>query len=475
MPDAMIIDLDLDPPPPDADPTARRRSPRRLPVIVVAALCLAVLGGVEPVPPGVVALLAIPIEERPVIGLSADTIVVAEGADSTGGRAPSGEVSDYALPSGALRWRRLLPRPVVDLSVLPGAGVVLAFGEEPSSGRTFATALDAGDGRTLWSSGSVVVLDVTVDSPDGLLLDLPDTGTGGDSTAGGGATPAAGTGTIRWADLRTGRPIWSRPWSVLDGVQVGVDVWPPDPRKLLLVAPDGTVDVVVEHTGAVVASGRLDLAGMTSGRDDESGQNGGQNGQADPAVGDGLAQAVVAGNRIVLYRPPGGGVPGALMGFDATTLDPQWTVEEDSEGFLASCRPMVCMSGDSLVVVDPVTGTAWRSRRWLSAVSLDDTHLIVSSVAGTYAVVDARTGRLVLDLTNWDPVYEIGTGRLRLLLSTRLQPYGGFWYATVGAGQSGVRPLGYVPAAIFGGCESAGDLLACQTQHGIVQVWRYRT
>jgi hypothetical protein len=471
MSDAVIIDLDLVPPAPDADPTIRRRSLRRLVVIAVAALCVAALGGVEPVPPRVVALLAIPIKERPVIGLSPDTIVVAEGADSTGGRTPSGEVSDYALPSGALRWRRLLPRAVVDLIVLPGAGVVLAFGEEPGSGRMSTTALDAGDGRTLWSSGSVAVLDVTLDSPDGLLLDLPDAGTGSDTTAGGGATPAGtGTGTIRWADLRTGRAIWSRPWSVLDAVQRSVDAWPPDPRKLLLVGPDGTVDVVVERTGAVVASDRLDLAGIVSGRPDESGQNG----PADPAATGGSTQAVVTGNRIVLYRSPGGGVPGRLIGLDAATLSPQWTIEEDSEGFLASCRPMICLSGDSLVVVDPVTGAVWRSRRWQSAVPLDDTHLIVTGVAGSYAVVNAHTGRLVLDLTNWDPVYEIGTGRLRLLLSTRLQPYGGFWYATLGAGRSGVRPLGYVPAAIFGDCESAGDLLACQTQHGIVQVWRYR-
>ncbi|WP_203919971.1 outer membrane protein assembly factor BamB family protein [Rugosimonospora africana] len=452
MADDVIIDLDWEPPAPAAGRQAARRPVHRLLVVAIAVLCMAVLGGVEPAPPRIAAVFAVPIDERPAIALTTDTIVVAEAADTSGGRTPRGVVTAYALPSGALRWRSLLPNGVRDLTALPGAGVVLVTSE--SDGDDAMTVLDVHDGRTLWASGSTVVLDAPPGSTEGLLFD-------------GGS---GGTATVRWADLRTGRAVWTRSWSTSADIQFSTNIWPPESTRLLMPAADGTVDLVEERTGKVLASGRL---GDTAAPPRHDGQPEGADPTAPPgSAGTSPTESVVAGDRIVVLRPSPLGQPGRLAAFDASTFAPQWTADARPGYLDGACRPMLCLSGDQLTVMDPETGPLWRSGHWQAAARLDDAHLLTFSADNDSAMVDTRTGRVVADLSDWRPVFDRDTGQLRLLLSTTLRPYGGFWLAELGS--AGVRPLGFVPAAIFGDCQTAGDLLACDTQRGIVQVWRYR-
>lgn len=174
MANTVVIDLGQDWSIVDDDRPAGRGWVRAWVGALVAVLIAVLTGGAEPVRPAFVALAEVPVAEAAVIALSPDGVFVADRADSVVAvHTTHGVVAAHALPGGAPRWRTRIPEVAQALRFAPGAGVVLAAMHDAGAGAVQTMALDAGNGRLLWSSASAVVAHVPTGSAGGFRLFEP--------------------------------------------------------------------------------------------------------------------------------------------------------------------------------------------------------------------------------------------------------------------------------------------------------------
>jgi outer membrane protein assembly factor BamB len=441
----VVIDLGRDRSSVDDDPAGWPRSVRRLLVALVAVLTVVLTGGAEPVRSAFVALAEVPVTEADVIALSRDVVFVADREDTVvAGTTMHGVVAAYALPGGARRWRTRIPQVGQELRFAPGARVVLAVTHEGRGGAMRTVALDAGTGELLWSSPSAGFVHAPAGSARGLLFD---------NTAAGRA--------VGWADLRTGRTIWSR------AVPAGGDVQliygaVSDPVGVLLVGPDGALDLLAEQTGAVLAAGRLAILRRPGEQGRES---------------DGTDRAqvnIIKGHVLVLRRQDPRNV--TLSAFDLATFRAQWAITGDFYGFV--CGPMACLSTrDGLTVLDLASGAVvWHTNQWRAGPMIDRDRLLVVTEQHGMGVLEARTGRVLMQMSSgWTPVYDTVSTGVRLVVRPDSRQYGRFWFATLDPTHGTPTLLGYLPGLVFQDCQTANDLLACDTPRHTVQIWRYRT
>jgi hypothetical protein len=456
--DAVVIDLGQDWSIVDDDRPDRRGSVRRLLVALVAVLTVVLTGGAEPVRRAFVSLAEVPINEAAVIALSPDRALVADRADSVvAGRTWHGVVAAYALPGGAPRWRTPIPEVPQELRFVPGARVVFAATHHGGTGAVQTVALDAGTGRLLWSSTSAGFAHAPAGSAQGLLFDQT----------------AVGEAVVRWADLRTGRTIWSRALPADGGVQMIYGATLSDPVWVLLTTLDGAAELLAEQTGAVLDVGRL------GGRRPPGAQAGGGVPDDSNRAQGMPAQVNVVGGRVLVLRPHDQR-SATLAAFDLATLAAQWTLTGDFDGYPNVCGPMVCLSGtDALTAIDPATGAvAWHTNQWQQVgPMIDHDHLLAEAhqPGMTMGVLDTRTGRLLMRISGWTPIYDTATARIRLLVRPDTRQYGRFWFTTLDPSHGTPTLLGYLPRVVSQDCQTAGDLLACHTLRRTVQIWRYRT
>jgi outer membrane protein assembly factor BamB len=426
-------------------PRARRRS-RALPAVVLVAVGLLLFGGAEPVRPRLPVLAELPVTDAAVLALAPDSAFVADRApDLPDIPAGDGTVSAYRLPGGARRWQTRVPLVPQRLWVVPEAGVVLATAlDGTDKTKTMLTvALGAGTGRVLWSTDS------------GLVMEAP---------AGGGGALLGGFpgGAVSWVDLGSGRLIWSRPLPV-DGVARLVPrSTAADPARLLMTRLDGSVDVLAERTGAVLAAGSV-------GALDSDAQLGGPREPPQPSL-----QAV--GGRLVVFRPQPSG-PGTVTAYDLGTLRPLWTSTGDFAGYAVTCDALICLPGTGgLAALDPDGGSVvWADDRWNAAVALDRGRVMGFSdrLDVGPAVLDAGTGRVGVPLQGWSPVDD-QDGRAALVTRPSVPGSGRAWFATMPPGHTAPQVLGDLPRAADRSCQAGAGLLACGTSRDTVQIWRYR-
>ena len=439
----------------DARP-ARPGWVRALVVALLLLLTLALAGDGEPVGSAFMALAAVPIAEPGVIALSPDRVFVADGADRViAGRTWHGLVAAYPLTGPSPRWRTRIPEVPQELRFVAAAGVVIAVTYDGGADAVRMVALDAGTGRLLWSSASAVFAHAPAGSAEGLL---------DDQTAAGAL--------VRWVDLRTGRTIWSRavPAGGTTNLLTGGSV--SDPAWVLMIRPDGADELVAEQTGAVFTNDQLgNLHPPTE-------QSGG--GESD---GTGGAQRIpnqvnVVGGRVLVLRTPDQH-PAVLAAFDLATFTPRWTLTGDFDGYPNVCGPMICLaSEDALTAVDPATGAvAWRAGGWQAGQMIDGDHLLARADQGDtmMGLLDVRTGRVLMRMSGWTPLSDPATGPTGLVVRPDTRQDGRFWFATLDPRHGAPSPLGDLSGLLSPDCQTTGDLLACVTLHGTVQIWRFRT
>jgi PQQ-like domain len=469
--DGVVIDLGQDWSIADDDRAARRGWVRAWVVALVLVLAVVLTGGAEPVRRAFVALAEVPLAEAAVIALSPDRVFVADRSDSVVvGRTWHGVVAAYALPGGALRWRTRIPEVPEELRLAPGARVVLAASDDNRVGVVRTMALDAGTGALLWSSASAVFAHAPAGGAQGLLFDHD----------------AAGQ-MIRLADLRTGRTIWSRAVPEGGGVQLIHGAALSDPVRVLLTTPNDAVELLAEQTGAVLAAGR---PGGPRPAGEQPG--GGLPGGADRAP-EMRAQVTMVGDRLLVLRPHGGSTAAALTAFDLTTFTEQWTLTWT--GYPTACGPMICLAGeDALTAVDPATGAAaWRTREWQVVQMIDRDHLLARAHQPEMpmGLLDVRTGRVLMRMSDWTPVWESGgtpvwesgwmpawdpaAARTGLVVRPDTRQYSRFWFATLDPRYNAPSLLGYLQRVVSQDCQTTGDLLACPTLRRTMQIWRLRT
>jgi outer membrane protein assembly factor BamB len=416
---------------------SRRARPSRWPLALVAVLALVLSGSAAP-ERGLVAVFRVPLGVAGTFAMSEDGIYVSTGTQVTG----------YRLADGGVRWRALAPfRP--QRLLVAGTVVLAQTGGAATDDQPGTVALDARTGRVLWI--------------DPTLLDhvLPGSGLALVYTV-----SARGPAGLHAVQLRTGRTVWRGPETI--GTRTVFDLGSVADRvaRVAFWVPDGTpgtgtgtVQVVTEATGQVVASGRLPL------------QAG-----AEQAGAPGASWLGVAFGRLLVARRTGEGTQ--FTAFNLDTLAPDWHTTVASTVYTAAdCGPVLCLYGaDELNALDPTSGAMrWSSRVWVRAYPLPGGRLLLSGAApGTgRRVVDAATLRPLSDLTSWTPV----TGQAAAPLLSRDTAPLLTWFAVLDSepGQPQVpRPVGSAAGVNRELCVTTAGQLACPTVHNELQVWRYR-
>jgi outer membrane protein assembly factor BamB len=450
----ILIDLgeDWSAPEPTAPARRRPRSPgsvraprslRVLPTVALAAVLLLLVGGAEAGqrlrPLGVLKATQVAT-----VALSPDSTFVGDhGFATTSDRDLYGAVSAYRLRGGAPRWRTTVPQVPQQLQYLADASVVVATAVYGPDNLMLTVVLDAATGRQLWTTDS------------GLLADAP----------GDGKALLAGYagGTVQWVDLRTGHKIWSHPAPPNAEIRVARAAEAADPGLVVLLTPDGTVDVLAERTGAVVAAGGVGVLDVTDG------QLGLPGDPAAPGVD-------VLGGVLLVFRPRLLG-PSSLTAYDLAGMSPLWTKTRAYRGYATACGALVCLPDDSgLAGVDPRTGAeVWRNPDWRDASAIDADRLLAFAdrSGDETAVLDAGTGQVLSAFGGWSVVSsEPGA---RMFARPSASGDGSAWFATLDPGRRAPTVLGGLPATAFESCWTDAGLLACRTDPETIRIWRYRS
>jgi hypothetical protein len=270
--------------------------------------------------------------------------------------------------------------------------------------------------------------------------------------------------------LRTGRTVWRGPDTIgtrtvfdLDGAGDGaglVTFWVPDAAAS---SGTGTVQVMTEATGRVVASGPLPP--LADG--DRAGS-----GQVPAPAGSWLT---VAFGRLLIARYTGDGTEFTAYRLD--TLAEDWRTTVSSTVYTAAdCDSVLCLYGkDELAGIDPDSGeTRWSSREWTRAYPLPGDRLLLSGTAQSPArrVVDAVTLRPLADLTPWTPVRgQAGPAPVLSWDAAHVT-----WFAVLPDEPGDPHPPRAVGSAAGinpQACFAVTHHIACPTLHNELRVWRY--
>lgn len=162
------------------------------------------------------------------------------------------------------------------------------------------------------------------------------------------------------------------------------------------------------------------------------------------------------------------------IGYDLATLTPRWTsparlLADTITG--ARCDGVLCRHGrDGVEVIDPATSaTSWQTAREVSlrregaqVIEYDDLS------RRPLRLDDARTGRMIADLRDWQSISQVNGGEPLL---SRVEPGGRrMSFAVVRAGR--IQPLGYADSVVRD-CRMADGLAACRTEES-VELFAYR-
>ncbi|GHJ55809.1 hypothetical protein Nm8I071_51160 [Nonomuraea sp. TT08I-71] len=401
------------------------RPPGRL-ARVVAAGCLALLTLAGAAPPArQPAGIRVPAPQGAVFLVLADRLVVADGPGTVGrgGRLVTG----HRLPGGEPVWRFTLPAGDHVLGLGMVAGGLLVTSSPAGAGDTLSTLLDPATGVVRWQQPGYPV-----------------------STASGGVlfeTPrAAGTGTVLAVEPVSGAVRWSLP---LPSNGVAYRTGDRGVTQIVLVTPDGRVEVHDADTGALVHAGRV------------------------PPAADRVSYRftqVVADLLLV------DGAPGTVTAYGLDRLDRRWDVPVEPRAgvWFAECAGMVCIRDQvgGVQALDPATGDpTWVDDRWVGMAPVGGRLLGAEPGVGLeleLSVLDPATGRTLARLGRWrttgfegDPSRLLGLRRLpgdRTLVGA----------LDVVAGEARIRAV--LPGS-WDDCADSGTTLVCLRPSGGLMIW----
>jgi outer membrane protein assembly factor BamB len=422
------------------DAPSRRRRPSSRALVAGAGLLALLLPVAAAAPePAFVQLAAITVQGP--VTVESGPAAVFVGEQASGGTAT---VSRYSVSTGRRTWSTPLADPPESLRYVESAQVLAVSTFEPIPDSSRLTVLDGNTGRQLWSSAGYLLWPwpsdarVERDEPAMLLV--------GDSSE---------QRQLRLVQLRTGHPLWSRRIDAGAEVQLagGAGTGRPD---VLVIASDGTATVLAHDTGAVRATKRLSSLSGPGGPNDPTGQT---------------SLSVVGTALIVQHRTDS---TTTLFDYDLPSLTERWRRSGSYFGFPNDCGIVLCVGElDRLAALDPRDGTVrWTVDQWQGAGLISGDRLLGYRIGeGQHSgVLDARTGRLLLELDNWSPVATLTESPL----VTRPDPtdYRYTWFARLDAGRAVIHPIARLSGLGVQGCHPGGGLLLCKMLGSTLSIWR---
>jgi hypothetical protein len=233
-------------------------------------------------------------------------------------------------------------------------------------------------------------------------------------------------------------------------VLMGVPGPPGQPPRMLLVHDNRTLALHDLDTGKLLASAPL------------------------PPADYGPGNPTVSGGLIVLRHPGPWGAQ--ISAYDPVTRQRRWVRPAGGAYQAEPCGSLTCLAGPYGVrAVDPMTGEErWYRPGWQGVEQRGKLLLAYASPAGVsepVGLIDARTGRVLVDLHGWRALAG-DTGDH--VLVTRVVDAGARTMVAVAApGVEQPRPLADLPPGT-GECQTAPDRLICRSMSGQLNVWAYR-
>ena len=456
---------------------ARRRPARRpsAPLLVLAAvvLCLVGLaGGQAPGAAGLSALASVPALTGSQFALLDGVLYVAEVAP-TGNR-----ITAYRPRDGRLLWSTQVTVLASLVAFQSSGGVLLASMAAPGVNGDQTVALDQRTGTVLWHSPDVLA---AVVRPDGrALLAALYRGFNGEDLSTVVASNRLGF-RVSAVGLRDGRTAWT--YALGPGCRYAVE-WDSGARARMAALCQGQTTATGPDAGRTSA-GELRTVDLATG--------GGERTVAltlpvvqapDPRQAPAPdftapVQPVVSVARGRVLVGVSHSVGAQLTAYDPDTLRPLWTHQMTDNDYGATpCADALCLSdGSGLTVVDPGTGAVrWRTveRAYTQPPGVLAGRLLVEPLGDARAMlVDAGTGRPVLDLSGWQAV-SADPGATPVFARWVRPPDGRVWFATVSGDPLTVRLIGSADDVLQDGCRADGPYLTCETLDRAVRLWRYR-
>ncbi|MBE1485781.1 outer membrane protein assembly factor BamB family protein [Plantactinospora soyae] len=447
-----VIDLGTDRYDPSAEPDppapSRARQLRAAALVLVGTLVLGTGGAAAPPPPRLEPLLTVSLRVGTSFHLTEDRLFVSDPTPHTTRR-----VTAYEVRRGRQLWTSTYRTGHRQFGLTLAGGLLLIEEGDRRNGPVGTTALDADTGAWRWTvpyplevlPGERTALAVEDLFPPGSRIDAENAPPGTtvmhmSSSGGVYARPRTGV-TGRAVDLGSGRQLWTTPPLT---EAIALPAAGDRPTVLLGWPPDGGMEVRDLRTGAVRQ--RLDWTGGVP-------RDGG-----------------LVGDVAVVWHSTG------VSAYSADLLQPRWNrpSPQGTERFVATCRPMLCQQDSTgVLVLDPATGAvAWRRTERL-LLWPSDVHLVeTDDRPRLHRVVEPRTGRTVVDLSDWTDMAQLDDGS-PLLLLRRNGAAVRTWLDILDLGATAVRPLEPVPYALSS-CQVVPGMIACRTQLGETRVWRYR-
>jgi outer membrane protein assembly factor BamB len=427
----------------DDDSPARPR--RRWPIAaLVLATALSTITAAGPVPrPLPAAVVNVPGNVQVVV--SGDRLFLVQPFPLAQGR-DLRYVSAHHLLDLAELWRVELPLGGGVFTVTTEDGVLALTGMRtlptsnggpaagPGDNAVDSVGLDMSTGALIWRrSGFIEGQTVT-----GRVILSTDFGLSGPGPEGEGWTLRAVS--------RSGRVVWS--YAPPPGGARRLYRYDRDwVRQLVVVLPDGRVELRDVDTGQLVRSRRVDppLREMA--------------GRYIEVVGDLLLAQV--GSEVLAY------------GLDRLDLRWRLPVQTGRDGWFTACGRAVCLAhhGGGLKVLDAGTGRVrWSDPRWTWGFAVGHWLMVTDAEPGagdleTVAVVDPESGRVERNLGRWQPVDVVGGSVVALrfdrgrVLVARVDP------------ARGARVVGVV-RDIAGSCQVRLPSLWCRRIDNTLGVWR---
>ncbi len=424
----VVIDLGLDRGEPDtyASPT-RSTVPAWFGPVLIAVLVLfgASASGAPPAP-ALSPMLSLRVGPADSYALTDDDELLAQTL---------GTISAYDLRDGALRWQTEQDRPTYRLRT--AAGLVLMRPWTYGPGQPSTTALSLATGRPQWNREGTVMT-VTGSST---LLSV--------SAVRSGGTNRRVQGPVESIDPRNGRPRWRievPSTAVLLGIPGPADQGP----RIMLLHDDRTAAVHDLATGERLASTEV------------------------PPANYGPENPTVSGGLILLRHLSRDGAQ--VTAYDPVTLTPVWQRVAGHAYEVRSCGPLACLTGpDGVRGLDPATGRqAWYRPGWRGVEQRGELLVAYGTAAGAadpVGIIDAPTGRVLVDLAGWRLVG--GDSGDHLLVTRAVEAGARTMVAIAGPGAATPRLLADLPPGT-GDCQSSPGRLVCRSTTGDLQVWAYR-
>jgi hypothetical protein len=353
-------------------------------------------------------------------------------------------INAYSIPGG-----QLLSRTTVEVSgavsnVIQAGDTLIVTYQRGEDGDQGTVAVTVGTDRELWRRLDGLA---GVSEPAGLAL--LNTGYGVADQAPNQAPNQAAWQAI---DLHTGQPRWSiaEPTGGHTFVAGAEDAYP---QWFVSVHADGRLEARDALTGRILTQ-----------RDGPPIQP-----HADTVIWSVGDLAIIGGQTggVTAYRLPG--------------LTPVWTTRADlsQTSIQTDCGTVLCAfrPQQGIIVLDRADGhQLWQSNRWTDAAPVGD-YLIAALAdravdAPAYWVLDPRTGRVLGNFGNWEP---IGAGAAPgSLYGIHLVPgQSTLLYGVLDSARRTATILGR-GEAVFGSCESSAGALVCRLNDASVAIWRLR-